>query len=221
MKIIFVIVFLLYSFIVTAQKPKKNYEYQDTRKKTESYAKASPEIKADLATFTFAGIDESIAKAQLRKISFTSFGPDFMTFKGEDVNAAGDNIKVTVTTAFFDTAKQKHKLDFDEQYLIRIDRKPYYGNYGSMPKTFIKQLLVIIGKDTVAIPPAAYMDLYNLNFTYADKATQRSVNGVYVSKDKHKIYLYLFCKDATGSYEVTWIIQDKRYVRRVLDYGFM
>ena len=212
-------IFLLCSYDLAAQKPKKNYEYQDTRKKTEGFAKIIPVLKADLATFTFAGIDESVAKAQIRKISFSSFGNEFMTFKGDDVTAAGENIIATITTAPFEQAK--HKLDYDEQYLIRINKKPYYGNYGAMPKTFIKQVTVLIGKDTVAIPALAYADLYNLNFTYADKATQRSINGVYVSKDKHRIYLYLFCKDATGSYEVTWIIQDKKYLRRVLDYGFM
>ncbi len=212
-------VFLLSSFSLAAQKPKKNYEYQDTRKKNEGFAKLAPVVKDDLATFTFAGIDQSVGKAQLRKISFSSFGNDFMTFKDEDVTAAGENINATITILPFNPAG--YKLDYDEQYLIRINKKPYYGNYGTMPKTFIKKVSVIIGKDTVAIPPLAYADLYNLNFTYADKATQRSINSIYVSKDKHRIYLYLFCKDATGSYEVTWIIQDKIYQRRVLDYGFM
>ncbi len=76
-------------------------------------------------------------------------------------------------------------------------------------------------KDTVVIPPAAYADLYNLNFEYSDKGTTRTTNAIYRSANPHRIYLYLFCKDNTGSYEVTWIIYDKKYVRRVLDYGFM
>ncbi len=80
----------------------------------------------------------------------------------------------------------------------------------------------MIGKDTIDIPAAAYSDLYNLNLTYLDKSgTQRSANGIYRSKDGYRIYLYLFCKDNTGSYEVTWVLQDKKYLRRVVDYGFM
>ena len=90
-----------------------------------------------------------------------------------------------------------------------------------IPKTFISKIIVTVGNDSVAIPAAAYFDLYNLNLTYTDKGTLRSRNGIYKSKDGHRIYVYLFCKDATGSYEVTWIIQDKKYMRRVLDYGFM
>ena len=88
-------------------------------------------------------------------------------------------------------------------------------------KTYIGNITLTIGNDSVVIPPAAYADLYNLNLTYTDNGTLRSRNGIYKSKDGHRIYLYLFCKDATGSYEVTWIIQDKKYLRRVLDYGFM
>ncbi|MDP4117520.1 MAG: hypothetical protein Q8903_15405 [Bacteroidota bacterium] len=210
MKIFFISVCMLYGFSCSAQK---YYDYQDTRKKNESFAKLpKTEIRADLATFTLSGIDEAVGKDELQKISFTTFGPDFMNFEG-------DNIKASIKLLPFD--KSKHKLDYDEKYLIRIDRKTYYGNYGNIPKTYIGNITITIDNDSIAIPTAAYADLYNLNLTYMDKGTLRSRNGIYKSKDGHRIYLYLLCKDATGSYEVTWIVQDKKYLRRVLDYGFM
>ncbi len=212
MKNIFVAIFLLNVFICAAQKPKKNYEYQDTRKKNESFAKLPPDIKAELSTFTFTGIDEGIKKEQLVKVPFSSVGADFINFDAPD-------IKVKITTAPFDATK--HKIDDDEGYPIRIDKKTYYGNFGTMPKRYINSFTVVMGKDTVAMPAAAYADLYNLNFDYTDKGTKKSVNGIYRSANTHRLYLYLFCKDNTGSYEVTWIIYDKKYVRRVLDYGFM
>jgi len=189
------------------------YEYQDTRKKNESFAKLpKAEIRADLATFTLSGIDEAVGKEELKKIPFTNFGSDYMNFEG-------DNIKASIKLSSFDAGK--HKLDYDEKYLIKIDRKTYYGSYGNIPKTFVSKIMVTVGSDTVAIPVAAYADLYNLNLTYTDKGTLRSRNGIYKSKDGRRIYMYLFCKDATGSYEVTWVLQDKQYLRRVLDYGFM
>lgn len=207
MKIPFLAMVLLYASFCEAQK---NYEYTDTRKKTESFKKMQQkDIRADLASFTLAGIDESVGKADLKKISFSTFGPDSMKFEGDD-------IKATVTIAPFDAAK--HKLDYDEKYLIKIDRKTYYGGYGSLPKTYISQVIVTIGGDTVAIPPSAYGDLHNLNLSYNDKGVQRTANAIYRSKDGHKIYLYLLCRDGTGSYEVTWVIRDKKYLRRVLDY---
>ena len=201
---------ILMSLLCDAQK---NYDYTDTRKKNESFAKiAQKDIRADIASFALAGVSESIGKSDLKKIPFTSFGHDAMIFNG-------DGIKATVTTAPFDLAK--HKLDYDEKYLIKIDRKPFYGGYGSLPKTYISHVYFVIGNDSIVIPPAAYADLYNLNLAYIDKGIERTANGIYSSKDGHKFYLYLLCKDATGSYEVTWVIQDKKYVRRILDYGFM
>jgi hypothetical protein len=207
--------FLLYSFGLDAQnipKPKKNYEYQDTRRKNESFAKLPPDLKAEVSTFTFTGIDEGIKKEQLLKVSFSAISADSILFNVAD-------IKVTIKTAPFEPSKTK--IDYDEGYPIRINKKPYYGGFGTMPKKFINNFLIVMGKDTVVIPPAAYADLYNLNFDYTDKGTKKSVNGIYRSANTHRLYLYLFCKDNTGSYEVTWIIYDKKFVRRILDYGFM
>ena len=190
----------------------------DTRRKTEGVARLpQKEIKNDLAGFTMAGISEGVALDKLPKIPITNAGPEFMTFEG-------DNIKATVTTGAFDATK--HKLLYDDadtkKYLIKIDKKTYYGGYPNMPKTQISKISFMIGKDTVVIPPAAYADLYNLNFSYGDKAgNQRSRNGIYKAKDGHTLYFYLFSKDNTGSYEVTFIIRDKTFVRRVLDWGFM
>jgi hypothetical protein len=200
---------IFFSSICQAQ----NDDMPDTRRKTESFARFHyGTLRADLATFSLAGLTESVGALPLQKINYTSLGNDSITFEG-------DGIKATVRIAPFDPSK--HKLQYDEKYLIKIDKRSYYGNYGQVPKTGIGDVSVIIDKDTVAIPPVAYSDLYNLNFTYSDKGVERTTDAVYKSKDGHTIYLYLFSKDDTGSYEVTWVIQDKKYLRRVLDYGFM
>lgn len=191
----------------------QDLDFQDTRKKTESFLKLQPkEVRADVATFALAGISESVGALPLPKIPYQSFGRDSMTFVGE-------GIKAIIRTAPFDPAK--HKFIYDEKYLVKIDKKTYYGDYGNMPKTYISEVTVIIGNDTVKIPSMAYDDLFNLRFAYKDKGVERTTNAIYKSKDGHRIYVYLFSKDNTGSYEVTWIIQDKNYMRRVLDYGFM
>jgi hypothetical protein len=210
MKSILLLVGLFFSAWCNAQR---FYEYQDTRKKNESFKKIPQgNIRNDLSTFTLSGIDEAVGKEEPEKISYKTFGSDFMAFEG-------DGIKAKVTLAAFDPAK--HKLDYDEKYLIRIDRKTYYGAYSAVPKTYINNITITINNDSVVIPAAAYADLYNLNLTYTDKGSLKTRNGIYKSKDGNWVYLYLFCKDATGSYEVTWVIQDKKYLRRVLDYGFM
>ncbi|MGH2646343.1 MAG: hypothetical protein ACRDE8_02205 [Ginsengibacter sp.] len=209
MKTFFIALCMLYDFSCCAQSD----DFQDTRRKNESFARLpKDQIRIDLATFTLSGIDEAVGKQELQKISFSKFGSDFMNFEGGNIDAS---IK------FLPFDKSKHRLDYDEKYLVRIDRKTYYGNYGNIPKTYVGNITLIVEGDTIAIPAAAYTDIYNLNLTYTDKGTLRSRNAIYISKDGHRIYVYVFCKDATGSYEVTWIVQDKKYLRRVLDYGFM
>jgi hypothetical protein len=111
--------------------------------------------------------------------------------------------------------------DEEKKYLTKIDKKAYYGNYGAVPRTQITAINVMVDKDTVAIPPTAYFDLYNPQFTYAEGSNQKSYNGVYLSPDKRNIYIYMLSRDTNGSYEVTWVIQDKKYLRRVVDYGFL
>ncbi len=209
LKFYFLFIAVQFSFLAQSQ----DLNFTDSRRKNEGFARLQPkDVRADVATFALAGINESVGALPLQKISYSSLSNDSMSF-------SGDGIKAVIKISPFDPSK--HKLSYDEKYLVRIDKRPYYGGYGSVPKTSVSEVLVIIGNDTVAIPSAAYDDLHNLQFTYSDKGVQRTTNAIYKSKDGHRIYLYLFSKDKTGNYEVTWIFQDKKYVRRVLDYDLL
>jgi len=211
-----ILFFILPGFGGLAQK----MEMPDYRTKKESFTKMSDKtLRADLGVFTIGGIEESLNKLPLKKFSPHSYTKNFMSFKGE--NNKGEKIEVSVTTGPF--AENGRKIMRVEDDVVKIAGKPYYGDYGNLPRTEIKSVQVLIGKDTVVIPPLAYGDLYNLNFTYKDKSgTERTANGVFLSKDKEesRMYIYLLSRDATGSYEVTWIIENKQYLRRVMDYGF-
>ena len=197
--------------------------FPDFRNKRDALLKVNQkDIRADIVTFALQGVEENIHQDPLPKLPVTQFDKTIMAFEGNVpyMQFQSNNIKVKITTDLFDSTK--HKLTRISGHLIRIDNKPYYGNYGETPATRIKELLVIINKDTVAIPPSAYFDLYNLHLSYSDKTgVERSKNGVYLSADKRKIYIYLLNKDNSGSYEVTWVIQDKQYLRRVLDYNIL
>jgi hypothetical protein len=197
-----------------AQAFAQSDEIPDSRRKTESFERfRTPGIRAELATFTLAGIGEGAPTTPLEKVSYTSLGKDSIVFEGK-------GIKAKVTTAAFDPSK--HKLSYDEKYLVRIDRKPYYGGeFGKIPKTEISNVMLIIRGDTIAIPETAYKDLFNLNFTYLDKGVERTTDAVYISTTGQRVYIYLFSRDRKGSYEVTWIIQDRRYLRRILDYDLL
>lgn len=186
----------------------------DTRRKTESFARLQPaDVRADVASFSFGGIAESAMANSLDKTQATIVSKDSLVI-------SGDGVYAKVMLRPFEPAK--HKLLFEEETnLIRIDRRTYYGNYGRVPKKEIASVLLIVNGDTLTVPTAAYNDLYNLNFTYLNNGIELSADAVYRSRDRKKVYLYLFNKSREGNYEVTWIFRDGKYVRRVLDYDFL
>ena len=204
-------IFLLVSNSIMAQMVE--LDYTDTRREKESFKKLQPKsLRLEVATFALSGISESVGTIPMPKVPYSDFGNDFMNFEG-------DGIKASVKIAPF--SEEGHRMDYEDKHLIKIDKKTYYGNYGSVPKTYISDVSLIVDGDTVIVPPIAYFDLYNLHLVYADKGSQKTTNAVYRSKDGKRIYFYLFSRDSSGSYEVTWIFDDKKYVKRVLDYGFM
>ena len=79
---------------------------------------------------------------------------------------------------------------------------------------------MVVGKDTVAIPATAYNDLFDPKFSYSENGATRSRNGVFLSNDKHTFYIYMFNIENKGV-EYTWVIRDKQYLRRVVDFGFI
>jgi hypothetical protein len=191
----------------------QDLDFPDFRSKKDNFSKIrEQDIRADVASFSLAALDESIGKAQLQTVPVKDFGYNFMIFQS-------DNIQVTIRTGIFTPAK--HKLMMNDQHLLRIDGKPYYGgNYGETPHTTIESLTVLVGKDTVPIPLTAYSDLYEPRFSYNEGGATRTRNGVFLSNDKHTFYIYMFSID-NGGVEYTFVIRDKQYLRRVVDFGFL
>jgi hypothetical protein len=202
---------------LTASALAQDESLPDLRNKRENFMKyPKGETRDDLATFTIAGIDERMGKKPLDKLPATDYNMHSITFEG-------NNVKVVVTGGTFEAAKHKLFYYYDKKYLVKIDNKPYYGDYGTIPTATIASVIVIVNnKDTVAVPPAAYADLFHPEFTYVDgSGTIRTHNAVYYSADKHRMYIYMVNSEAIGKYEVTWILQDNKYVGRVVDSGIM
>ncbi|HEX8462620.1 MAG TPA: hypothetical protein VF623_14370 [Segetibacter sp.] len=210
MRLILIVALLISATFSYAQTE----DYPDYRSKKELFTRIQEkDIRSDIASFSMGGLDESIGKLPLKTIPPTGFGSDFISF-------SGDNIQVKITSAPFD--KTKHKLGFYEKdYLIKIDNKPYFGDYGKVPSTYVASVTVIVGRDTINVPATACTDLCNPLLTFTEKGKQKSNNKVFLSADGRKIYVYMLKKEAGGSYEATWVIQDKKYLKRVVDFGFL
>jgi hypothetical protein len=211
MRFIFLVLLLYSCNFCFAQ----NDDYPDFRSKKELFTRIQEkDIRNDVASFSMAGIDESVGKLPLKTIPIVESTPNSISF-------AGNNIQVNITAAPFNPAKHKMGFYGDNKYVIKIDNKGYFGDYGKTPKTAIEKVSVIVDRDTVAIPAAAYNDLYNPVFFFTEGGIQKSNNKVLLSADGHKIYIYMLKRETGGSYEVTWIIQDKKYLKRVVDFGFL
>ncbi len=206
------IAFSLLIFSFATRCLAQDTEFNDYRRKNEGFAHVSDKaLRNDLASFTIGGLDESIGKGQLKKLPIIAHGSDFVTFDS-------NHIHVTIKAVpFFAT---KHKLAKESDHLVKIDNKPYFGNYGKIPASAIGSVSVIVNQDTVPMPASAWAGLYNPQFIYNENGILKTKDQVYLSPDKHTLYVYMMNRDDTGSYEVTWVIQDKKYLRRVIDYGF-
>jgi hypothetical protein len=209
MRIVFLLLILLSGVSVFAQ----DYDYPDFRQKKDNFSHiADKDVRSDVSTFCLAGVDESAGKSSLPSVPVVDYGPNFMKY-------ANDHIQVTIKTGIF--LAGKHKLMQQEGHLLRIDGKPYYGGvYGQPPHTSIASITVIVDKDTVPIPNTAYFDLYDPKFSYNENGATRTRNGVFLSNDKRTFYIYMLNIDNTGT-EYTWVIRDKQYLRRVVDWGFL
>ncbi len=194
-------------------------DFPDYRSKRELFKRVTePDIRSDLSSFTMGGIEESVGKLPLKRIPVSNAGPDFLEFQGENVR--GDKIKVTIKGAPF--VPGKHKLGYyEEKYLVKIDNKPFFGDYGKIPRTTIEQVQVIINRDTINLPQTAFSDLYNPIYTYKEGGVEKSHNSVLLSADGKKMYVYMLKRETGGSYEVAWIIQNNAYLKRMVDYGFL
>ena len=186
----------------------------DYRTKKDNFLKMQEkDIRADLSQFTFGGISESLTKHRLDAIPLLGVKDDVILF-------SNDTVTVQIATGNFDPTK--HKVTwFDDKYAVKLDNHAFWGTEHTVPKHTISSIVAVIEADTVVLPQAAFADLYEPQFYYTDsKGAKRTYCNVFRSLDKRKYYIYMLNGTGTGRYEVTWVIQDKKYLRRVIDWNF-
>jgi hypothetical protein len=200
-------------FLAAGSAIAQDLDYPDFRSKKDNFSKINDQaLRGDIACFALAGIDESIGKPQLQTVPVIDYSQNYIKY-------GNDKIQVIIKTGFF--MPTKHKLQFSEKHLVKIDGKPYYGGvYGEQPHNTIESVTVLVGTDTVSIPATAYNDLYEPKFSFNENGATRSRNGVYLSNDKHTFYIYMLNIDNGGA-EYTWVIRDRQFIRRVVDFGFL
>lgn len=191
----------------------QDYEIPDFRSKREGFLKVQDaRLRADLATFTIGGISESLTAQKLPEIPVYYSDDNRMSF-------IKDTIKVHITTGEFDSVGHK-LLYYEEKYLIKIDNKGFWGSGANKPKKIIKSVQAIIASDTIRIPASALADLYEPALSYKEGSKLKSYCRVFQSLDKQYLYIYMLNGEGKNRYEVTWVIQNKQYLRRIVDIGY-
>lgn len=192
----------------------QNDLYPDNRPKKDGFLRVSDkQMRSELATFTISGIVERMNTKPIKEISPVDYDRNYIVFEGE-----GYKVTIKSSPFFQDQAKL---VFYDEKYLIKINGKPFYGNYGAIPKTKIDTVIVTKGDKSISIPSAAFNDLYSPVFTYTENGEIRTNCNVLLSNDKKRLYIYMLNDEKVGRYEVTWVISDDQYIRRVIDSGIM
>ena len=132
---------------------------------------------------------------------------------------------ITIYLKDFDTTG--HELTFvnePEKYLSLIDKSPFWGTDGKIPRKKVDSILFNIhDKLIVKFPRSAFTGIYEPNECICDR--KRVKKGkfttpyykIFRTKDYKHIYIYMLNGQGKYTYEVTWIIKSGKYYTRVID----
>jgi hypothetical protein len=136
----------------------------------------------------------------------------------EKVTFQKDSIKITMTKVPF--IPKNNKLRYSpgdekkhiESILIKINEKKIWGTDGDLPGNQYGQISVEWGNNKFNLPKKSYDDLFEPNLL---------IGYTHVSFDKSNNRLYIFASNsnAAGSYDVVWIIENRKYIGRVISQG--
>lgn len=204
---------IVFLFALCTDTSAQDFDIPDFRSKRDGFLKVQDKVlRADLATFTIGGISESLIAQKLPEIPYYYNDEDQISF-------IKDTIQVHITTGAFDSVGHK-LLYYEDKYLIKIDNKGFWGSGTNKPKKTIKSVQAIIGTDTIQIPTAAFVDLYEPVLSHQEGGKLKSYCRVFQSLDKQYLYIYMLNSEGKNRYEVTWVIQNRQYLRRVVDIGY-
>jgi hypothetical protein len=94
---------------------------------------------------------------------------------------------------------------------------------GKLPKTYIKTFnMTYSDHHVIGIPKSAYSDIYephtcDIPLTKKHKVIQTSKCKVLKRVDRQRVYIYMIIGEGQNEQEVTWVIQNARYLMRVID----
>ena len=132
--------------------------------------------------------------------------------KDKEIIFSNKAIEVKIVENKFD--KNKHSLNYVKNYpnqISKIDGKDYWGTDGEIPKTEYKSITIKFNNSTLELPKDALENLYEPNL---------SSTKVNFDKVNNTIYISAMNSDGAGGYLVIWKIENGKYKKRFVAYGF-
>ncbi|MBL7986697.1 MAG: hypothetical protein JNJ94_01375 [Chlorobi bacterium] len=127
-----------------------------------------------------------------------------------DTLASGNRYLVRITKKKFH-AKRHHITRDSAGWILQIDRKPYWGSDGRLPRYEIQKIEVCINGHNITIPKRAWANYYEPSL-YLPDSTRPPHATVYESRDARYCYLYMSNGDAAGAYDVKFIFDHRTYI---------
>lgn len=112
--------------------------------------------------------------------------------------------------------------------VLLIDNQPFWGTNGKLPKRKVRDVFFVLHSHfLVDFPIEAFTGIYEpplctWNYNPVGKIVHREALAspnlrLFHSTTTNHHYLYLLNGEGENRYEVTWIVEDGRYLRRVVD----
>ena len=117
-------------------------------------------------------------------------------------------IKVEFSSGNFQ--KERHIIRASpDSGVVQIDGHYFMGTDGEIPRTEIKRFIIEINQQKIDVPNSIFSDLYEPNFSGAD---------AYVDK-RGNLYIIMYNSDGAGSYNVIFIMDNKKHLTRYVFYA--
>jgi len=171
--------------------------------------------KTEIASFNLISkIIEFKGKTDVKSIPISSFTKDMITF-------LYDNLKVEIKISAFEPNSHEYKyIDPEAPFLVKVDGKAFYGTDGTLPTTQISSLKIEINKQNIPVPAIEFSDLFEPKICQSTSAESDCFCKVFQSKDAKRMYVYMRNGEGAAAYEVTWVFENNKYIRRVVDFVY-
>lgn len=109
---------------------------------------------------------------------------------------------------------------FEKGSIYSLDVLVHIFLTGTAPQNRIEKIDLLFYKTPLTLPESALKGIYSprscTQFTGKNKPVSADCKA-FQSADKQRVYIYMVNGEGKDRYEVTWVVQGRKYLRRIVD----